>query len=95
VNGDANRCEWCNAAILWVIGPRGGRLPIDAKPSEDGTVFLQRQDGQVFGGTVTRGQAAGMRAAGKQLHEPHRFTCPEAERWTKAKDRERRYRGRR
>lgn len=94
-----SRCEHCREPIIWAMGPRGGFLPVDAEPHDDGTVLLQRstRDGadMMFGGTVTRVQAQGMRAAGKQLHRPHRVSCPQADVWAKGKDREPRYRSRR
>lgn len=89
-------CEHCHRQILWVMGPRGGFMPVDANPSPDGTVAVQRGEGGVLhGGTVTRGQAGGMRAAGKQLHTPHRITCEHADRWAKGHHKEPRYRSRR
>lgn len=95
----SSKCEHCKCPIVWVTGPRGGRMPVDAVPHDEGTVLIHRAvvhgTEELYGGTVTRLQAQGMRAAGKELHRPHRVSCVHADRWAKGKDREPRYRSRR
>jgi len=42
------RCKSCDAEILWVRGPSGKALAVDAAPSEDGGVAVMLGAGRLL-----------------------------------------------
>lgn len=85
-----NPCRWCDELVIWADGPGGERIPLTADPArahEVGTWAVSGTSGdRLSAAQPTRGQAAGMVAAGVVLYSHHALTCPEREKWHKAKD---------
>lgn len=89
-----NLCKYCDAQVVWADGPGGARIPFDVDPEavhEEGNYTLtvvgaNGRDGRLQAAQPTRGQAAGMRAAGVRLYNHHALSCPKADRWHKVKD---------
>lgn len=95
-----NACRYCDATIVWADGPGSERIPFDADPvavHEDGNWALnvhqppylndmRPPDKVLKASQPTRGQAAGMRAAGIRLYNHHALTCPQSDKWHKVKE---------
>lgn len=73
-----NRCESCQASIVWARTQRGERMPVDADPSPAGNVVVTGEGRERRAGVLTKGQAAGARAAGQELFLSHFASCPMA-----------------
>lgn len=84
-------CGYCTGRVAWLDGPKGGRVPLNPEPTPLGSYTVQGSSA----GALTRGQAAGMAAAGRPVYQHHRETCPKAHEWAKGELKERRYRARR
>jgi hypothetical protein len=67
---EVSACKACGAAIVWAVTSNGRRMPVDADPIPGPNVRLNA-DGtcDVFG----------------LLHHSHFATCPNADRFRKAK----------
>ncbi len=75
---DLSKCRSCGASVVWLENNRTGkRAPIDAQPSEDGNILLDRHAGtyQVLASSTDRALAAG------HLHTNHFMTCKTADQW--------------
>lgn len=83
VQRQAKRCEHCKARIVWATDVEGTRYPVDVDSVHDGTVALSVQGDAIRAVRVTRGQAAGMMAAGLSLFKRHALTCPKAAEWAR------------
>lgn len=73
------RCSSCGAAILWTTTLDGRRMPVDLRPSSQGTVAIEQEeanDGPFWESQVIR---AGERE-GRVLRTSHFATCPDAAR---------------
>lgn len=74
-----NACGSCDAPIVWARTQRGERMPVDAAPDpERGNVMLTGRAPHLRAGVLSRGQAAGARAVGQELHTAHFVNCPHA-----------------
>lgn len=75
---DAGRCRSCHAPILWAesVGSHK-RMPLDAAPSPEGTVYLSAEpDGKTYARVMNKGRFPEMRTS-------HFATCPDAAKWRK------------
>lgn len=85
-----NPCRWCEELLIWADGPGGERIPLTADPAKAHEVGTWAVSGastdRLSAAQPTRGQAAGMTAAGVVLYSHHGLTCPDKEKWFKAKD---------
>lgn len=77
-------CRSCHAWVVWVITPKGKRMPLDAEPSVDGRFAFT-------GGTVDDGRGpvpSVVYNKGDTSTRPHftshYATCPEADSWRKS-----------
>lgn len=68
-----NRCRSCNAEIIWATFDSGRRVPLDAKPVENGTIALDGERARV----LIRGETAPRR------YRSHFVSCPHAGQWRK------------
>ncbi|OZE95129.1 hypothetical protein CH302_19510 [Rhodococcus sp. 15-2388-1-1a] len=73
-------CKGCGYPIIFATTiPAGKTMPVDADPSESGTIVLHGTDPENIVATVLRkGQIAGARAAGQPLYESHFANCRDA-----------------
>jgi hypothetical protein len=77
-------CKSCGAPILWTITERGKRMPLDAAPTEDGTVEVI---GTAFGSSLGMSRVlsgdtlTAARAARAPLRRSHFAHCPQADEW--------------
>lgn len=70
-------CRSCDAPVVWATTSNGKAMPVDAEPSEDGTVELaQDVHGRAVATVLT-----GPSLLGGPLHTSHFARCPEADRW--------------
>lgn len=74
-----DKCRSCGRPIIWCFMVKSGkRMPVDAKPAEDGNVAID----QIGDGPVTAVVAG---PCSPLFPEPrytsHFATCPEAARW--------------
>lgn len=68
----AARCKSCRASITWVtMAGSGVPMPIDPKPTTDGTIVIVGG----LGVTITKDMTV---AAEKRRYTPHWVTCPSA-----------------
>lgn len=74
----AARCRSCRAPIVWAQTVNGDAMPVNAAPDAGGNVMLGLERGQLKAHTLKRGQAAGARAAGRELYRSHFADCPDA-----------------
>ena len=75
-------CRFCGAPVIWAVTFRGGRMPVDAEPTADGTVLLlDAIGGQVNAIVVSRYELSSARINGGPLRRAHRATCPKAKEW--------------
>lgn len=86
----SDRCQSCQAEILWARTPSGRRIPLDAEPNPDGNVILTGYEDEAR--TLTKAELPAYRARGWRIWMPHHATCPNADEWRR---RERRIRPRR
>jgi hypothetical protein len=70
-------CRSCGAPIVWARTDSGKRMPVDADPSEDGTLVLEQA------GAVLRAHVVGTVPGEGSRHRAHFATCPDAESWRK------------
>jgi hypothetical protein len=68
-------CKSCGAPVRWATLPSGRAAPLDAEPSEDGTIALA--DDPRFGSVLRKEQRAKL-PAGTLLYRSHFGTCPAA-----------------
>lgn len=73
-------CRSCQAAIIWCQSERGKTMPVDAEPSEDGTLVIQPA---LLPGDPPRALYVGRRKPGERdaRHRAHFATCPQASHW--------------
>jgi hypothetical protein len=73
-----DHCRSCAATIIWASTRGGKSMPVDADPSADGNVEVQRfPDNTVFADVLTQPPLAG----GTTLRKAHFATCPDAANW--------------
>jgi hypothetical protein len=74
------RCRSCRAPIVWLHNERTRkRAPIDADPSADGNVLVDRTAGTYR--TLGPDGRDHARAEGVALHTNHFSTCPQSASW--------------
>jgi hypothetical protein len=78
-------CQYCQAAIVWAVNPRGDPVPIDADPHQQGYLWVTVTAQGPVASRLTAGQAAGAREHGHRLHRPHRESCPKRRLWSHVK----------
>lgn len=75
-------CRGCRAETFFALTVNGNRMLVDAEPDPNGNLVVTPasggRDALPAVEVVTRGQAAGMRAAGKPLYTSHFASCPRA-----------------
>lgn len=79
-------CRSCGAAILWVQMESGKRMPLDATPTEAGTVIIRcgPELGRETGHVETKAEAEARRASPSPVaFTSHFATCPQAGKWRK------------
>ena len=84
-----SKCRTCGAPIYWCDTENGGRMPVDASASEEGTLEVTQRKGTKPGylGRIALACTfvpAGERA-GLKLHTSHFTTCVGAPRHRKEK----------
>ncbi len=62
-------CKSCGEPIIWVITEEGKRMPLDAEPTELGTVAVREHDG------AARVVSRNGRYPGQKLYVSHFATC--------------------
>lgn len=73
-------CNFCSAEIMWLVTPRGARMPVNATPDpRRGNVRRNGTLAQI----LSADDAAAARDAGAGLRVHHATTCPHAARWSK------------
>lgn len=79
-------CRSCGASCMWATTRGDKPMLVNVRPVATGNVLLDEQRG-ADGGLILRaevlskGQAAGARAAGRRLHTSHFVDCPQADQW--------------
>lgn len=77
---DGRPCRACGASMIWGKWPNGRGVPLDAEPSADGNIRLQR-DGSA---EILKGvQLAPARQRKERLFITHFATCPNADSFRK------------
>ena len=74
----ASTCRACHAPIFWAITDKGRRIPLNVAPRRDGNVLISRRGGVTHASVLSRVQAAGARASGKDTYTSHFADCPRA-----------------
>lgn len=73
-------CRSCGDAVIWAATVKGKSMPVDAEPSEDGNVEVQRfPDGRVFADVLAQPPLGGT----VLLRTSHFATCRDAASWRK------------
>lgn len=72
------QCRGCSADVFYAVTAKGKRMPVDAVASPHGNVAITAANPPVAV-VVSKGQAAGMRAAGHQLYLSHFASCVRAD----------------
>lgn len=67
-------CVSCGAALRWGVTGTGKRMPVDAQPSVDGNLVLDRGAIYVLAGE----RLVAWRAENRPLYTSHFVTCPHA-----------------
>lgn len=67
-------CKTCDRPMIWTVTERDKRMPVDAQPSDTGTVALSTQNGVVR----SRVLPVKLRFGRKDLRTSHFATCPDA-----------------
>ena len=82
-------CPHCAAAIVLATSTSGGDpLPVDAAPSDHGTVLVQRRaDGTLDAGVASPGVARAARRIGRPTYLQHAPSCIDPRAWTPARPR--------
>lgn len=72
-----NRCQACDAVLLWAITPAGKRMPLDPRPTDDGTVLVLQPHGlgEKLAITLSRDGLKLARKHNLPLHLSHHATC--------------------
>jgi hypothetical protein len=81
-------CKSCGAEIVWCVTEQGKRMPIDAKPSDQGNVcmFECPETGTDMCRVISRDELATWSAdEDGQMYTSHFATCPNAKRHRKGK----------
>lgn len=80
---EACRSETCRRAIIWARTEKGRSMPVDAAPTDQGTVRLFRYQGVVQARVVTAEEADRMRQdpLAVPLRTAHFATCPASDAW--------------
>jgi hypothetical protein len=76
------KCGSCDAPIIWARTLTGRSMPVDAEPSDSGTVLLELRQGFVRA-TVYDAVTALSLAPVRELRTSHFATCPDADKWRK------------
>jgi len=81
------RSDDCRKAIIWGRTKTGKMMPVDAVPTDDGTVRLYRLQGVVRAQVLNTSQLEDARANDQAGYGPlrtaHFTTCPAAASWRK------------
>lgn len=70
-----SRCSSCDAQIVWTTTERGSKMPVDATPTDDGTVAVWVEGPVVRSSVISR--LAPHLIKGTR-HKSHFATCPQA-----------------
>lgn len=81
-----SQCRNCGKAVYWCKTNTGKIMPVDAEPSEDGNIILERNALGQVANVLNLADLATARAQGKRLHKSHFVTCPNAANHRKAKE---------
>ena len=78
--GAMNYCRSCEATIRWVTMAGSGKaMPLDAVPTDAGTIEVTGEPGAETGAVVGQGE----RLFPVALYVSHYATCPDADKWRK------------
>lgn len=75
-NGEQRPCNRCGKRIIGADMGSPGSEPIEAEPSPDGTVLIQRQQPGVAAVAFVKTLADELRALGVELRHNHSTRCP-------------------
>lgn len=80
LTGRLSECTSCHAEIVWAVSSTSGKnTPVNPKPDTvNGNVQLFVDRGTLMAGVLGKGQAAGARARGQELHTSHFVDCKNA-----------------
>ena len=75
-----SECASCKAPITWTQTRTGKRMPVDAEPSDDGTIRLVLAAPRTVpvAEVLTGVRLSAARDEGAQLFKSHFATCPNA-----------------
>jgi hypothetical protein len=76
------KCGSCDAPIIWARTLTGRSMPVDAKPSDGGTVLLELRQGSVRAHVVSGGELNPPEPVDTEpvsLRTSHSTTCPDAD----------------
>lgn len=71
-----SECRSCKAPIIWAWTTSHRRMPVDADPTENGTLILTELAGEVCVDVSTGDEET-------PRHRAHFATCPDADSWRK------------
>lgn len=84
--GERKDCQACGTPMVGGLTMKGNVAPIEAKPSTQGNVLLQRHaDGTVAAITFGNETAQALRERGVELRLNHFASCPERQRFERNK----------
>lgn len=84
---DTKYCRSCGAEVIWTVTENGKRMPVDAKPREDGNILLtEYPDGYIEAAYV---QSSLFEVWDQDAPEPRRYvshfaSCAQSNQWRKA-----------
>lgn len=74
MSAQLSQCRSCGASIVWAITSSGKAMPVDAAPSENGTLVLTLVGGEQHVRVVPSDDP-------RPRFRAHFATCPDAESW--------------
>src|ERR1700742_3888573 len=77
LEGFVRNCLSCGQPIVWTRTFSGRTMPVDAEPSDGGTVLVEIRQGFV------RASIVGQHGSDQPLRQSHFATCPDADTWRK------------
>ena len=79
-----DKCESCQAPIVWGVTINNKPIPLDAKPSTEGNIMLGLRDGKPPLALYQIKQVLlKLRENGELLYTAHFANCPHAKQWRK------------
>lgn len=72
------RCFSCGAEIVWAVTTKGNRMPVDAQPSSDGNILLERRPDGALIAVVSEPGGLELPGLAAPRYKSHFATCPNA-----------------